>query len=157
MTIEVREFQPNDREIVEQTILEAENFGIDFLDHELLKIGVFTAFPQFGRILVAFESQSGEVVGYVAIQFDWKALVINSIITHRNHVKRGIGSRMIEKVKEIGTRHPLVDVIRVDTGDFMKYAQQFYLSCGFERAGHVPHYLSWNNHQVIFVYQLQKQ
>ena len=63
---------------------------------------------------------------------------------------------MVENVKEIGETHPLVDMIRVDTGDFMDYAQQFYLSCGFERAGHIPHYLSWNNHQVVFVYQLRK-
>ncbi|MHA2462889.1 MAG: GNAT family N-acetyltransferase [Candidatus Thorarchaeota archaeon] len=147
MNVIVREYQSDDRSIIEHMILDAENYGVDFLDHEKLRIDVFTAFPTF---------ESENVVGYIAIQFDWKALVINSIITHHEHLRKGIGKKMVEKVKEIGETHPIVDMIRVDTGDFMDYAQQFYLSCGFERAGNVPHYLSWNNHQVVFVYQLRK-
>ncbi|MHA2243152.1 MAG: GNAT family N-acetyltransferase [Candidatus Thorarchaeota archaeon] len=156
MNVIVREYQSDDRSIIEHMILDAENYGVDFLDHEKLRIDVFTAFPTFGRILVAYDSESENVVGYIAIQFDWKALVINSIITHHEHLRKGIGKKMVEKVKEIGETHLIVDMIRVDTGDFMDYAQQFYLSCGFERAGNVPHYLSWNNHQVVFVYQLRK-
>ena len=156
MTIEIREFQLSDTESIEEMILKAENFGIAFFDHEMLRINVYTSFPQYGRILVAFVPENGEVAGYIAIQFDWKVLVINSIITHHNHLRSGIGRIMIEKVKEIGKKHTFVDVIRVDTGDFMEYAQKFYLSCGFQKAGHVPHYLSWNNHQEIFVYQLKK-
>jgi ribosomal protein S18 acetylase RimI-like enzyme len=157
MTIEVREFQPNDRRAVEEMILQAENFGIPFLDDENLKIKVYTTFPQFGRVLVAFDSKSDEIVGYSTIRFDWRALVITSVITHHSHLRCGIGTKMIERIKEIGKEHPLTDVIRVDTGDFMDYAHQFYLSCGFERMAHVPHYLSWNNHQVVFAYPIQKR
>jgi ribosomal protein S18 acetylase RimI-like enzyme len=142
MTIQMREFQTGDREVIKEMVLEAENFGTPFLDHEMLRIDVYTAFPQLGKILVAFDSGNKEVLGYTAIQFDWRALVINSIITHHGHLREGVGSRMIEEVKEIGKKHTLVDVIRVDTGDFMEYSQQFYLSCGFERAAYVPHYLS---------------
>jgi hypothetical protein len=63
---------------------------------------------------------------------------------------------MVEEIKKIGRSHSIIDVIRVDTGDFMAYAHEFYRSCGFEEAAYVPHYLSWNNHQVIFVFQLKK-
>lgn len=157
MTIQMREFQTDDRKVIKEMVLEAENFGPPFLDNELLRIDVYTAFPQLGKILVAFDSGNTEVLGYTAIQFDWRALVINSVITHHDHLREGVGRRMIEEVKKVGEKHPLVDVIRVDTGDFMEYSQQFYLSCGFERAGYVPHYLSWTNNQVIFVYQLSKK
>jgi len=156
MTIEIREFQSSDRAFVERMVLDAENFGIDFLDHEKLRIDVFTAFPHFGQILVAYDSENKKIVGYCAIQFDWKALVITSIITHQEHLRQGIGRAMMEKVMEIGKKHSLIDVIRVDTGDFMDYAQHFYFSCGFVKAGFVPHYMSWNNHQVIFVYHIEK-
>jgi ribosomal protein S18 acetylase RimI-like enzyme len=153
----MREFQNGDREVIKEMVLKAENFGTPFLDHVMLRIDVYTAFPQLGRILVAYDAGNKEVLGYTAIQFDWRALVVNSIITHHDHLREGVGRRMIEEVKEIGEKHPLVDVVRVDTGDFMEYSQQFYLSCGFERTAYVSHYLSWTNNQVIFVYQLSKQ
>lgn len=156
MTIAIREYQSDDREVIEEMILQAENFGTPFLEDELLKIDVYTTFPQFGRILVAFDSKSNEIVGYSSIRFDWKALVITSVITHHDHLRCGVGTKMMESIKEIGKGHPLIDVIRVDTGDFMEYAHQFYLSCGFERIAHAPHYLSWHNHQDIFVYRIQK-
>lgn len=157
MNIEVRDYQQSDWSFVEQLILRAENFGPVFLENEKLRIDTFTAFPDFGRILVAYDSDNGKIIGYTAIQFDWKALIINSIITHHNHLREGIGKVMVDTIKEIGEAHPTTDVVRVDTGDFMDYAQQFYLSCGFEKAGYVSHYLSWNNHQVIFVYCLKKE
>jgi ribosomal protein S18 acetylase RimI-like enzyme len=106
--------------------------------------------------LIAYNPDNEEIVGYAAIQFDWKALVINSIITHHNSLRIGIGRQMVSAIKEIGRSHSVIDVIRVDTGDFMAYAHEFYRSCGFEEAAYVPHYLSWNNHQVIFVFQLKK-
>ena len=64
---------------------------------------------------------------------------------------------MIEWIKQTGRKHPDIDVIRVDTGDFMKYAQDFYLSCDFMKSGFVKHYLSWHNHQVFFAYQVKKK
>ena len=62
MTIEMREFQLSDTECIEEMILKAENFGITFLDHEMLRINVHTNFPQFGRILVAFAPENGETM-----------------------------------------------------------------------------------------------
>ncbi|MFW9927472.1 MAG: GNAT family N-acetyltransferase [Candidatus Thorarchaeota archaeon] len=156
MNAVVRDYQESDWNEVEQMILNAENFGVTFLEHEKLRIDVFAHFPTYGRVLIAFDSENMKVVGYAAVQFEWKALVINSMITHHEYLRMGIGHLMMKRIMEIGQKQPIIDVIRVDTGDFMEYAQKFYLSCGFERAGHVPHYLSWNNHQVVFVYHVQK-
>ena len=156
MNIVVRDFHPDDLTAIEDMILNARNFGSPFLKPEKLRISVYNAFPEFGRILIAYDSESEEIVGYASIQFDWKALVINSIITHHNSLRIGIGKLMVNEIKKIGRAHPIIDVIRVDTGDFMAYAHEFYRSCGFEEVAYVPHYLSWNNHQMIFVYQLRK-
>ncbi len=157
MHIEVRDYRSEDWPFLEDIILHAENFGEGFVNYEKLRTDVFLKNPEYGTTLVAYDTESGKIVGFIAIQFEWMALVICSIITHHKHLRHGVGRAMIEKVKEIGRSHPIADIIRVDTGDFMEYAQQFYRSCGFEQAAYVPHYMSWNNHQMIFVQRLQRQ
>jgi hypothetical protein len=42
---------------------------------------------------------------------------------------------MIDWIKHTGQEHPDIDVILVDTGDFMHYAQKFYLAYGFTKSG----------------------
>ncbi len=157
MQVRVREYHPQDLSSVQNLILNAENFGEPFLEHELLRIEVFEAFKDFGKILVAEDGDSGKIIGYSAIQFEWRALVIVSIITHHQYLRKGVGKALIDKIKEIAESSPLVNVIRVDTGDFMTYAQDFYLSCGFEKSCDASHYLSWNNDQVIFVYKVERK
>ena len=156
MKVVVRDYQSDDWLPVEQMILNAENFGAAFLEHEKRKVAAFTSFPQLGKVIVAENSGNGGVLGYAVLQFEWKALVITSIISHHNHLRHGIGRKLVDRIKEIGETHPDTDVIRVDTGDFMDYAHRFYLSCGFTKVGCVQHYLSWHNHQVFFAYQLKK-
>ncbi len=157
MNVHIRDYSPEDWEQIESIIIAAENFGPAFLEHEKMKVQIYDKFPSYGRVLVAENVQDKSILGYAALQFEWRALVISSIITHHNHLRKGVGSQLIEKIKKIGNAHPVADVIRVDTGDFMNYAQKFYASCGFQNVGHVPHYLSWHNDQVIFVYQLKKE
>ena len=157
MNIEIREYSREDWEQIKAMILKAENFGPDFLKHEKLKVTIYSEFPDFGRVLVAETVPNRDIVGFMAIQFDWRALVISSIVTHHDYLRKGIGKQLVERTKEIGKAHSEMDVIRVDTGDFMEYAQQFYQSCGFQISAHVPHYLSWYNDQVILVFQLKAE
>ena len=95
------------------------------------------------------------IFGFVTVEFRWKSLVILSIITHHDYLRKGIGKQLIQKIKDISKERPEINVIRVDTGDFMYYAQQFYISCGFQICGYVSHDLSWSNHQVHFAYPLK--
>ena len=155
MKIKIREYSEEDWGQIETMILKAENYGPDFLEHERLKVKVYTKFPDYGRVLVAEATPNGIIVGFVAIQFEWRALVISSIVTHHEFLRKGIATQLVERVKGIGESHPEANMIRVDTGDFMEYAQQFYQSCGFQIGAHVPHYLSWYNDQVILVYKLK--
>ncbi len=154
--IRVRDYTPRNLKQVEEIILTAQNFGRDFLDHERRVIRAFHESPDLGRILVASEEATAETVGYAAVRFDWRALIIESIITEHNHLRLGIGRLMIDHIKRIGEDRPDMDIIRVDTGDFMDYAQAFYLACGFQISGFASHYLSWHNNQVIFVYRLKQ-
>ena len=156
MKIAVRDFRDEDLSQIKELILNAENFGPDFLESELERIQVFRAFPNYGRILVAYEVENQTILGFAAIRFNWKALIIESIISHHNYLRKGIGKKLVEKIVKIGEDHPVFNVIRVDTGDFMKYAQSFYLACGFQISGFVSHDLSWFNHQVHFSYPLKR-
>lgn len=156
MSLITRNYQSSDRPEIEHMVLNAENFGEALLFHERLKLDVFEAFPRYGRVVVAEDCERHQVVGYETIFFEWKALVISSIITHQDHLRRGVGSALIERVKEIASDRPSTDVIRVDTGHFMGYAQAFYASCGFEQVACVPHYLRWNSRQIIFAYHVKR-
>ncbi|MHA2370922.1 MAG: GNAT family N-acetyltransferase [Candidatus Hodarchaeales archaeon] len=155
VAITIREYGVNDWDEVEEMILNAENFGYSFLDDEKKRITVCGTFPEFGQVLVVENAATGRLVGYAVIEFRWRALVIMSFITHHKFLQQGIGRQLIERIKTIGENHPEVNVIRVDTGDFMEYAQKFYLACGFQICGFVSHDLSWFNHQVHFVYPLK--
>jgi ribosomal protein S18 acetylase RimI-like enzyme len=150
--LNLRDFNPEDWTALEAIILNAKNFGEVFLESERLKIRVFTAHPEFGRVLVAENIENKQILGYASVMIEWKALVISSIITHHEFLRQGVGKLLIGGIKDLARSLPLVDVIRVDTGDFMDYAQEFYTSCGFLRAGLIPHYMSWHNDQVIFVF-----
>jgi hypothetical protein len=48
----------------------------------------------------------------------------------------------VKRIKEEGEKNPEMNVIRVDSGDFMSYAHKFYISCGFQICGFVAHDLS---------------
>lgn len=151
----LREFGEGDWSDVAELILAAENFGAPFLEDEKKRLAVYGAFPEFGQVLMAENPVTKQIVGYAVIEFRWRALVVISIIVHHHYLRKGIGRQMIEKIKEIGENYPEVNVIRVDTGDFMEYAQQFYLACGFQICGFVSHDLSWFNHQIHFAYPLK--
>jgi len=155
--INLRYYNPEDRTVLEDIILNAENFGEVFLESEKRKIAVFSSHPDFGRVLIAENAVNDQVLGYASVMIEWKVLVISSIITHHDFLRQGVGTSLIEGIKGIAKTLPQIDVIRVDTGNFMDYAQEFYKSCGFVVVGLVPHYLSWNNDQVIFVYPIKNR
>ena len=155
MTLTVREYRPEDWSQLCDIILNAENFGPDFLESEKLRIDVFHAHPEYGTVLVAESPANDAVVGFAAVQYGWRALIIESIVVHHEHRRTGIGRALVEQIKRLGLEHPTVDVLRVDTGDFMDYAHRFYESCGFEVGGRVSHYLSWHNSQIIYVLKLK--
>jgi ribosomal protein S18 acetylase RimI-like enzyme len=153
--INLRDYNTEDWIALEDIIQTAENFGEVFLESEKRKITVFSSHRDFGRVLVAEHAVTGQVLGYASVMIEWKALIISSIITHHDFLRQGIGRSLIEEIKDIAKSLTSIDVIRVDTGDFMEYAQDFYKSCGFINVGLVQHYLSWNNDQVIFVYPVK--
>ena len=157
MTFIVRQYSENDWDQVKEIILNAENFGSAFMKSEKLRINTFLKSPDYGQVIVIEEPATKTILGYAAISFQWSALVIESIITHHNYLRSGIGTKMIDWIKHTGQEHPDIDVIRVDTGDFMHYAQKFYLACGFTISGFVQHYLSWSNNQVFFTFQIRKE
>ena len=156
LDVVVREYQEKDWPQVEEMILHAENFGPKFLEYEKETMDIIMGFPNRGKVLVVEDRRSRKVVGYATIEFRWRSLVILSIITHHDHLRQGVGHRIIERIKEEGEKHPETNVIRVDTGDFMTYAHRFYISCGFRVCGLVMHDMSWFNHQVHFAFPLKE-
>jgi ribosomal protein S18 acetylase RimI-like enzyme len=139
----IREFLEADLEQIKNIILHAENFGKPFLDSEIGRIKIYQKVPDLGITYVAVDSKTKTIIGYVCLEFKWRSLVIQSMVTHHQHLRKGIGTKLVEKAIEIGETHPTINVVRVDTGDFMNYAQQFYLSCGFQICGFVKHDMSW--------------
>ena len=153
--VTVREYEDDDWPEVERMILHAENFGPPFPDREKRTIEAFRRIPALGKVLVAESRDPPRVVGYATIEFRWRSLVILSLITHHEHLRQGIGRQIVERVREEGEKHPGVNVVRVDSGDFMAYAHKFYIACGFQVCGFVAHDLSWFNHQVHFALPLK--
>ena len=155
LEVDVRDYEGKDWPQVRDMILHAENFGPKFLEHEKRTIDTCKRCPVHGKVFVAENVSSRRVIGFATIEFRWRSLVILSIITHHDYLRQGVGRRIVERIKEEGEKHPKVNVIRVDTGDFMTYAQAFYISCGFRICGFVMHDMSWFNHQVHFAYPLK--
>ena len=155
MKIVVREYRPTDWDSVKDMILNAENFGDVFLEHERTKLGVYSKNPAYGRVFVAEDTESQEVVGFTAVRIDWSALVISTIIVHHKYLRQGIGSALVEEVVRFGKSRTNIETIWVDTGDFMLYAQEFYKSCGFDEVARVPHYMSSDFHQVFFIRRIK--
>lgn len=151
MNYVVREYLPSDWDSVKGIILRAENFGADFLDHERIKLSVYSKNPDYGRILIAEDFESQKILGFVAIRIEWSALVITTIIVDDEYLRRGIGSDLIRHVVSLGSSLSNIETIWVDTGDFMLYAQEFYKACGFNEVARVPHYMSSNYQQVFFI------
>lgn len=152
----IREYEDTDWPQVREIILYAENFGPNFLQYEKRTIEMLKEFPIRGKVLVAENKRSRKVIGYAAVEFRWRSMAIMSVAVHHDHLRRRVGSRIIERIKEEGRKHPEMDVLRVDAGDFMTYAHRFYLSCGFQVCGFVMHDMSWFNHQVHFVFPLKE-
>jgi ribosomal protein S18 acetylase RimI-like enzyme len=157
MTFTVRYYTENDWNQISEIILNAENFGASFIHSEKLRIDTFLKSPKYGQVIVVEEPATKTILGYTAFSFQWKAIVVESIIIHHNYLRKGIGTLLVDWIKQAGQEHPDIDVIRVDTGDFMQYAQKFYLACGFIISGFVKHYLSWTNDQVFFTFQVKKE
>ena len=154
-SIEIIRYTPQFLPDLKELIIHAENFGNVFLENELKIINTFHNSPDYGFVIIAFDSKEEKILGYSAIETGWRSLIIKTIITHHNYLRKGIGTIIINYLKNFGEKHPDINVIRVDTGDFMTYAQKFYLSNGFIISGHVSHDLSWNNTQIHFSFPLK--
>ncbi len=155
MKAAVREYRPSDWDSVRELILNAENFGDAFLEHERVKLGVYSENPEYGRVFVAEDADSRAVVGFTAVRIDWSALVISTIIAHHAHLRQGIGSALVEELVRFGKSLSNVETIWVDTGDFMLYAQEFYKYLGFDEVARVPHYMSSDFHQVFLILRIR--
>ena len=155
MRINIRELVEDDFKQLAEIILNAENFGTLFLDSEIKRMKIYNKISELGKTFVAVDLDKEKIVGYICLEFKWRSLVIQSMVTHHQYLRKGIGKKLVQRTIEIGEEHPVINIVRVDTGDFMEYAQKFYLSCGFQICGYVSHDMSWFNHQVHFVYPLK--
>ena len=107
-----------------------------------------------GAVFVAvFNNQ---IIGYVSLGQKVFALMVDSIIVDQSYQRKGVGKKLIAKAKEHARRHGF-EVLRTDTGTFMDYAIQFYLTCGFEPCGYVEHDFSRSSKQLHFYIDLAKK
>jgi GNAT superfamily N-acetyltransferase len=103
--------------------------------------------PDLGAVYVA--SVNNRPIGYIILRKKIFAAVIVSIVVAKDNQRQGIGRALIEKAKEYAKAHKL-NVLRVDTGNFMDYAMRFYLACGFLPCGYVENDFGLNTRQVHF-------
>ncbi len=153
MEVSIREYSSSDFPKVKELILEAENFGEPFLEAEMLNIRKNTSVG-LGKVFVA--TLKGQVIGYISLGRRVFALMIDSIIVGRNHQRKGVGRKLVEKAKEYAKTQGF-HVVRTDTGTFMEYAIKFYLACGFEPCGYVEHDFSLGSKQLHFYIDLTKE
>ena len=153
MEVLIREYTSSDFSQVKKLILDAENFGEPFLETEMLNIKKNTSLG-LGKIFVA--TIRDQVVGYISLGRRIFALMIDSIIVDRNHQRKGVGKKLVEKAKEYAKSQGF-HVLRTDTGTFMDYAIKFYIACGFEPCGYVEHDFSLGSKQLHFYIDLSKK
>ena len=153
MKLSVREYSPSDLSQVRELILNAENFGEPFLETELLNIKKNTSLG-LGKVFVA--TLTGRVIGYISSGKRVFALMIDSVIVARDHQRKGVGRKLVEKAKRYAKSQGF-HVLRTDTGTFMEYAIKFYLACGFEPCGYVEHDFSLGSKQLHFFIDLTKE
>ena len=153
MKVLIREYTSSDFSQVKKLILDAENFGEPFLEIEMLNIKKNTSLG-LGKIFVA--TIRDQVVGYISLGRRIFALMIDSIIVDRNHQRKGVGKKLVEKAKEYAKSQGF-HVLRTDTGTFMDYAIKFYIACGFEPCGYVEHDFSLGSKQLHFYIDLSKK
>ena len=154
--LKIREYLESDLTELEEIILNGENFGIPFLENEKRMIQNYSQNLAYGRVFVAEDDSIEKILGYITVEIRWGSLNVMSIIVHHNYLRKGVGRKLVDQVKKLGEKLPNITVLRVDTGDFMSYAQHFYLACGFQPCGFVSHDISWFNHQVHFAYPLKE-
>lgn len=153
MEVLIREYTSSDFSQVKKLILDAENFGEPFLETEMLNIKKNTSLG-LGKIFVA--TIRDQLVGYISLGRRIFALMIDSIIVDRNHQRKGVGKKLVEKAKEYAKSQGF-HVLRADTGTFMDYAIKFYIACGFEPCGYVEHDFSLSSKQLHFYIDLSKK
>ena len=153
MELSIREYSPSDLSQVRELILDAENFGEPFLETEMLNIKKNTSLG-LGKVFVA--TLKGRVIGYISLGKRVFALMIDSVIVARNHQRKGVGKKLVEKAKKYAKSQGF-HVLRTDTGTFMEYAIKFYLACGFEPCGYVEHDFSLGSKQLHFFIDLTKE
>lgn len=64
---------------------------------ELQRIKHYLTLPSLGKTFVAIEATTKNVVGYICLEFRWRSLVIQSLVTHHEHLRKGIGKKLVEK------------------------------------------------------------
>jgi len=152
MKPKIGELKKEDLPILRKIILEAENFGEPFLQPELHNLKWYSI-PDLGAVYVA--SVNNRPIGYIILRKKIFAALIVSIVVAKDNQRQGIGRALIEKAKEYAKAHKL-NVLRVDTGNFMDYAMRFYLACGFLPCGYVENDFGLNTRQVHFYMDLTK-
>jgi GNAT superfamily N-acetyltransferase len=152
MNISIREYRSTDFDEVRTLILDAENFGDPFLETELLNVKKNTT-EGLGKIFVA--TLAGETIGFISLGRRVFALMIDSIIVAREHQRKGVGRRLVERAVEYA-KSKGYQLLRTDTGTFMGYAIKFYLACGFEPCGYIEHDFSLSSKQLHFFIDLTK-
>lgn len=153
LEVAIREYASTDFPRVKELILKAENFGEPFLETELLNIKKNTSLG-LGKVFVA--ALKDQVIGYISLGRRIFALMVDSIIVDRNHQRKGVGRKLIEKAREYAKSQGF-HILRTDTGTFMDYAIKFYLACGFEPCGYVEHDFSLGSKQLHFYMDLTKE
>ena len=153
MELSIREYSRSDLSQVRELILNAENFGEPFLEIEMLNIKKNTS-SGLGKVFVATLKRG--VIGYISLGRRVFALMIDSVIVARNHQRKGVGRKLIEKAKEYAKSQGF-HILRTDTVTFMEYAIRFYLACCFEPCGYVEHDFSLGSKQLHFFIDLTKE
>jgi GNAT superfamily N-acetyltransferase len=148
----IRKYEEEDWQRLRELELSAENFGEPFLESEMRFIKR-DSIPEFGAVFVA---EINEMVGgYITLSKNIFSVVIDSIVVSNDMKREGVGTALIEKAKEYA-RNTGFKILRVDTGDFMDYAINFYLKAGFQPCGFVVHDWGLNTKQLHFYIDLSK-
>jgi GNAT superfamily N-acetyltransferase len=148
----VRKYDENDLSMLHELELSVKNFGEPFLESEMRFIKR-DSIPEFGAVFVA--ENGGNIVGYITLSKNVFSVVIDSILVKGDMKRKGVGTALIEKAKEY-TRSSGFKILRVDTGDFMDYAIDFYIKAGFLPCGFVSNDWGLNTNQIHFYMDLSE-
>lgn len=155
MLVKIRDYFVEDWPAIEVILRTAPSMEPELVEHEKRLINLYIQQYTSGRVLVAQNSETNQIVGYIILRFNKNASFVESLLVDHKQFRKGVGSQLIEFAKKLGRLDtPNLQVLRMAVLESNQGGLQFLLENGFQICGYVKSDVSWYTNQIHLVFPL---